>query len=396
MVKKMTYQPVLPGIRAIEDEMIALRRHIHSYPELGFKEFATSDLVASKLHEWGFEVRRGLGETGVVGCLSHGKGRKMIGLRADMDALPILEQTGLPYSSRHEGVMHACGHDGHTAMLLAAAKYLASSRQFDGSLVVIFQPAEEGDGGAQRMLNDGLLELFPCDALFAMHNMPGLPAGKFGFRAGPFLASSDTVTIRIEGVGGHGGIPHKATDPVLAGAAIVMALQSIVSRNVDPLDTAVVTVGSFHAGDAPNVIPDHAVLQLSVRALKLEVRDQLISRIITVAQSQAASFGASASVEVHDGEHFPPLINDIDSTAFARQVAVDWLGEEGLIPDMAPIAGSEDFAVMLQHCPGSYLFMGNGDGQGGCMVHNPGYDFNDSCLGIGASYWVRLVESFLV
>ncbi|WP_423205544.1 M20 family metallopeptidase [Pseudomonas kribbensis] len=391
----MTDLPALPGIRALEEEMIALRQHIHAYPELSFEEFATADLVAGKLSEWGYEVHRGLGGTGVVGLLRQGSGGKMIGLRADMDALPIIEQTGLPYASRHEGVMHACGHDGHTAMLLAAARYLAESRNFDGSLVVIFQPAEEGDGGAQRMLDDGLFELFPCDAVFAMHNMPGLPVGKLGFLEGPFMASTDTVTIRVDGVGGHGAMPHKAVDPVLAGSAIVMALQSIVSRTVDPLDTAVVTVGAFHAGIAANVIPDHAELQLSVRALKASVRDELIERITRIAQAQASGFGARATVDVDEAQRFPALFNDEAKTAFARQVAIDWVGEEGLIPNMKPLTGSEDFAVMLQRCPGCYLLIGNGDGEGGCMVHNPGYDFNDDCLATGASYWVRLVEAFL-
>ncbi|MGJ7517334.1 M20 aminoacylase family protein [Pseudomonas baetica] len=391
----MLQLPALPGIRALEEEMIALRRHIHAHPELSFEEFATADLVAGKLTEWSFDVHRGLGGTGVVGLLRQGQGSKMIGLRADMDALPIIEQTGLPYSSRHEGVMHACGHDGHTAMLLAAAKHLSENGEFDGALVVIFQPAEEGDGGAQRMLDDGLFDLFPCDAIFAMHNMPGLPVGKLGFLPGPFMASTDTVTIRVDGVGGHGAMPHKAVDPVLVGSAIVMALQSIVARNVDPLDTAVVTVGAFHAGIAANVIPDHAELQLSVRALKAEVRDELIARITTVAQTQAASFGARATVDVDEAQRFPALFNHPESTAFARQVALDWVGEEGLVRDMKPLTGSEDFAVMLQRCPGCYLLIGNGDGEGGCMVHNPGYDFNDSCLATGASYWVRLVETFL-
>lgn len=391
----MNNLPALPGIRALEAEMIALRQHIHAHPELSFEEFATADLVAGKLQDWGYQVHRGLGGTGVVGLLRNGSGSKTIGLRADMDALPIIEQTGLPYTSRHEGVMHACGHDGHTAMLLAAAKHLADSREFDGSLVVIFQPAEEGDGGAQRMLDDGLFELFPCDAIFAMHNMPGLPEGKLGFLPGPFMASTDTVSIRVDGVGGHGAMPHKAVDPVLAGSAIVMALQSIVARNVAPLDTAVVTVGSFHAGIAANVIPDHADLQLSVRALKSEVRDQLIARITAVAEAQAASFGARATVTVDQAQRFPALFNHPENTEFARQVALDWVGEEGLIANMQPLTGSEDFAVMLEHCPGCYLLIGNGDGEGGCMVHNPGYDFNDNCLATGASYWVRLVETFL-
>ncbi|KAB0495835.1 M20 aminoacylase family protein [Pseudomonas vancouverensis] len=392
----MNNLPALPGIRALEAEMIALRQHIHAHPELSFEEFATADLVAGKLQDWGYQVHRGLGGTGVVGLLRNGSGSKTIGLRADMDALPIIEQTGLPYTSRHEGVMHACGHDGHTAMLLAAAKHLADSREFDGSLVVIFQPAEEGDGGAQRMLDDGLFELFPCDAIFAMHNMPGLPEGKLGFLPGPFMASTDTVSIRVDGVGGHGAMPHKAVDPVLAGSAIVMALQSIVARNVAPLDTAVVTVGAFHAGIAANVIPDHADLQLSVRALKSEVRDELIARITRVAEAQAASFGARATVTVDQAQRFPALFNHPENTEFARKVALDWVGEEGLIANMQPLTGSEDFAVMLEHCPGCYLLIGNGDGEGGCMVHNPGYDFNDNCLATGASYWVRLVETFLV
>ena len=391
----MTQPCVLPGIAALEEEMIALRRHLHAHPELSFEEFATSDLVAARLEEWGYEVHRGLGGTGVVGRLRLGSGNKVIGLRADMDALPIVEQTGLPYASRNQGVMHACGHDGHTAILLAAARHLARSREFDGTVVLIFQPAEEGDGGARRMLEDGLFELFPCDAIFALHNMPGLPTGKFGFLPGPFMASTDTLTICVQGVGGHGAMPHKATDAILAGAAIVQALQSVVSRNVNPLDCAVVSVGSFHAGIAPNVIPDHAELQLSVRALKPEVRDLLIERISAVAQAQAASFGATATVEVDEAQRFPALINDEQSTAFARQVALDWLGSDGLVINMTPLTGSEDFAVMLEQCPGCYLLIGNGDGEGGCMVHNPGYDFNDDCLALGASYWVLLVESFL-
>lgn len=392
----MTHPSVLPGIQAIEDEMIALRQHLHAHPELSFEEFATSDLIAAKLQEWGYEVHRGLAGTGVVGRLQRGSGQKVIGLRADMDALPITEQTGLPYASTHKGKMHACGHDGHSAMLLAAAKYLAQHPAFEGTLTLIFQPAEEGDGGARRMLEDGLFERFPCDAVFAMHNMPGLPVGKFGFRSGPFMASTDTVTIRIHGVGGHGAMPHKAIDPVLVGAAIVMALQSVVARNIDPLDCAVVSVGAFHAGIAANVIPEHAELQLSVRALTLAVRDQLIERITALAQAQAASFGATVQVLVDEAQRFPPLVNHEQPTAFARQVALDWLGSEGVIGETAPLTGSEDFAVMLQHCPGSYLLIGNGDGEGGCMVHNPGYDFNDDCLALGASYWVRLVEAFLV
>jgi hippurate hydrolase len=389
----MHNRPVLPGIQKIVGEMIAIRRHMHAYPELSLKETATSALVAEKLEQWGYEVHRGIGVTGVVGVLRQGTGSKMLGIRADMDALPIPEQTGLPYGSQHSGVMHACGHDGHTAMLLAASRCVADTRQFDGTLVVIFQPAEESDDGAQKMLDDGLLKRFPCDVIFGMHNMPGMPVGKLGFRSGPSMASTDTLKIKISGAGGHGAMPHKTVDPILVGACIVSALQSIVSRNTDPMDTAVITVGSFHAGGAPNVIPDHAELQLSVRALRPKVRDNLIQRIDQLVHAQALSFGAKAAVEIVAGQSLPPLINDLEATNFARKVAVDWLGEQEVILDMPAIAASEDFAVMLQACPGCYLFIGNGED--GPSLHSAEYDFNDQSLGTGASYWVRLVEKYL-
>lgn len=385
---------VMPGIRAIEDEMIALRRTIHAHPELSFEEVATSGLVAERLERWGYQVTRGLGVTGLVGSLKKGNSSKAIGIRADMDALPIQEDTGLPYASCHSGKMHACGHDGHTAMLLAAAHYLASdSCQFDGTVHLIFQPAEEGGGGAFRMLQDGLFQRFPCDAVFAMHNMPGHPTGKLGFLPGPFMASADGVKIVITGTGGHGAMPHKTVDPVVVSASLIMALQTIVARNVSPLETAVVTVGAIHAGEASNVIPDRAELQLCIRAMAQEVRQLLIDRITALAQSQAASYGARADIELFDP--YPPLINTAEETAFARQVAVDWLGEEGLMANLQPLTGSEDFAFMLEQCHGCYLLIGNGDGEGGCMVHNPGYDFNDGSLALGASYWVKLVEAFL-
>ncbi|WP_028534955.1 M20 aminoacylase family protein [Paludibacterium yongneupense] len=385
--------PVLPAIRASEQEMIALRRHLHAHPELSFEETATSDLVSDQLTALGYQVRRGLGGTGVVGTLRRGNGGKSIGLRADMDALPIHERTGLPYASRHAGKMHACGHDGHTAILLAAARYLAQHANFDGTLHLIFQPAEEGGGGAERMLREGLLREFPCDAVFALHNMPGYPAGKFGFLAGPCMASADEVRIILTGKGGHGAMPHKTADPVVASAALVMALQTIVSRNVHPFETGVVTVGALLAGDASNVVPDSAELRLTVRAMKPDVRALLLQRIRELTQGQAASFGVRAEVEVFDS--YPPLINHAEQTAFARQVALDWLGEDGLIAGLQPLAGSEDFAYFLEQCAGCYLLLGNGDGEGNCMVHNPGYDFNDACLAPGASYWVKLVEAFL-
>ena len=389
----MNTMAIPPAIAAIEDEMIALRHAIHAHPELGFEEFATSDLVAARLADWGYEVHRGLGGTGVVGTLKVGSGARQLGLRADMDALPIHESTGLDYASRIPGKMHACGHDGHTAMLLAAAKHLAQSRSFDGTLHLIFQPAEEGLGGAKRMLDEGLFERFPCDAVFAMHNMPGFPTGKLGFRAGPFMASSDTVVIDIDGRGGHGAVPHKAIDPVVVCANVVLALQTIVSRNVPPLDMAIVTVGAIHSGDAPNVIPQTAQMKLSVRALRPEVRDLLQERITALVHAQASAYGATARIDYQ--RRYPVLVNDEAMTALAQEVARDWLGEEGLIGDMAPLTGSEDFSFLLERCPGSYLIIGNGDGEGGCMVHNPGYDFNDDCLATGAAYWVQLTERFL-
>lgn len=383
---------VLPGIAALQDEMITLRQRIHAHPELGFEEFSTSELVAQCLTQWGYDVSTGVGQTGVVGTLKNGEGRSL-GLRADMDALPIQEATGLPYASRIDGVMHACGHDGHTATLLAAAKYLAQTREFNGTLNLVFQPAEEGLGGAQKMLEDGLFERFPCDAIFAMHNIPGYPAGQLGFYSGPFMASADTVTINIIGTGGHGAVPHKAVDPVVVCASIVIALQSIVSRNVNPQETAIITVGSIHAGNVSNVIPASAEMILSVRALTPEVRQLLERRITDLVNGQAASFGAQAEIDYY--RCHPVLINDPEQTAFARQVAREWLGEGQLIEDLRPFTASEDFAFILEQCPGSYLVIGNGQGDGSCLLHNPGYDFNDACLPIGASYWVKLAEGFL-
>ncbi|APC18610.1 amidohydrolase [Pseudomonas frederiksbergensis] len=388
----MDARHILPGIAAQQDEMIALRQRIHAHPELGFEEFTTSELVAQCLTQWGYEVSKGVGKTGVVGTLKNGQGRSL-GLRADMDALPIQEATGLPYASRIDGVMHACGHDGHTATLLAAAKYLAQTRDFNGTLNLVFQPAEEGLGGARKMLEDGLFERFPCDAIFAMHNIPGYPTGQLGFYSGPFMASADTVTIKIIGTGGHGAVPHKAVDPVVVCASIVMALQSIVSRNVNPQEAAIITVGSIHAGNVSNVIPASAEMILSVRALTPEVRQLLERRITELVNGQATSFGAQAEIDYFHCH--PVLINDPEQTAFARQVAQEWLGEGQLIEDLRPFTASEDFAFILEKCPGSYLVIGNGQGDGSCLLHNPGYDFNDACLPIGASYWVKLAEGFL-
>ena len=380
-------------IAGVLPEMIGLRHRIHQHPELAFEEHQTADLVAERLAAWGYEVHRGLGGTGVVGTLRHGKGGKRIGIRADMDALPIVEATGLPYASRHHGKMHACGHDGHTATLLAAARHLSQHRRFNGTLHLIFQPAEEGGGGARRMIEDGLFELFRCDAVFALHNAPGQPVGTLAFRSGPTLASADRVVIELKGRGGHAAMPHFSADPIVAGSSIVMALQSIVARNVDPLQSAVVTVGLFQSGTVNNVIPASARLELSVRALDREVRKLLRQRIGEVVAQQAASLGVTAVVDYQEG--YPVLVNTAAETAFAAQVATELIGAERVLLDKPAVMGSEDFAYMLERLPGCYLFLGNGDGAGSCVVHNPGYDFNDAAMETGAAFWSLLAERFL-
>ena len=379
-------------------EFIQLRRDIHRHPELAFEEHRTSDLVAAKLESWGYAVHRGLGGTGVVGTLRRGQSSRRLGIRADMDALPIHETTGVDWASSKPGLMHACGHDGHTAMLLAAAKAIANdasqSTSFSGTLNLIFQPAEEGGGGAVRMMDDGLFDQHPCDAVFAMHNMPGTPAGHLVFRDGAAMASSDYATIRVHGTGGHGAMPHRAADPLVAAAAIVMALQTIVSRNIDPLHTAVVTVGALHAGQANNVIPELATLELSVRALDPQVRLLLEQRIKALVLAQATSFGVTAEIDWRKG--YCVLVNTAGETDFARQVALKLVGPERVTLHGPALTGSEDFAFMLEKVPGSYLLIGNGDGDsaGACMVHNPNYDFNDDNIAIGASYWVALVQEY--
>ena len=396
--KKFAFsQNILPAIQDMAKEMVEVRHQIHAHPELAFEEHATSDMVAARLKEWGYEVHRGLAGTGVVGTLKRGTGKMRLGIRADMDALPIQETTGLPYASQLPGKMHACGHDGHTAILLAAARSIAQDPQFDGTLNLIFQPAEEGLGGGRVMVEQGLFKLFPCDAIFALHNMPGMPEGQFGFRAGAFMPSSDTVNITVRGKGGHGSAPHLSADPVVAAAHIVVALQTVVSRNVDPREMAVISVGAIHGGEAANVIPQNVTMRLTVRAFNPEIRDMLKQRITDLVQSQAQTMGVQADVD-YDWR-YPSLINDEASTAFAKQVALDWLGDKGVMPNLAPLTGSEDFSFMLQECPGCYLIVGNGQGEhhhtGGCMVHNPGYDFNDAILPIAASYWVKLVNAYL-
>ena len=386
--------PALAEIRAHEAEMVDIRRQIHANPELAYEERSTADLVAERLSRWGYEVHRGLAGTGVVGTLRAGTSQRHIGLRADMDALPIRETSGKAWASKVFGKMHACGHDGHTAMLLAAARHLAATRNFDGILHLVFQPAEEGLAGARRMLEEGFLDLFPCEAMFGMHNMPGRPEGKIMAVPGFAMASSDSAVITVRGKGGHGAMPQTTVDAVVVAASIVMALQTVVSRNVPPLQMGVVTVGALLAGDAPNVIPGEAELRLSIRAFRPDVRDLLQRRVTEIAQTQAAVYGATA--EVNYQRRYPVLHNDPAQTEFCKQVVRDWLGPDGLIEDIEPVTGSEDFAFFLEKVPGCYVFIGNGEGsEGGCMVHNPGYDFNDRVLPTGASYWVRVAESYL-
>jgi hippurate hydrolase len=387
----------LQAHHAQADEFIAVRRDIHRHPEMGYKEYRTSDLVAEQLSAWGYQVTRGLGGTGVVGQLKKGMGTESIGIRADMDALPIEEATGLPYASCKAGIMHACGHDGHTAMLLAAAKHIAQQGVFSGTVNLIFQPAEEGLGGAKKMMEDGLFQQFPCDAIFAMHNMPGQPQGHLVLRDGSAMASSDYVTITLHGKGGHGAMPHLAADPVVAGSAIVLGLQSIVARNVDPQHMAIITVGAFQAGVANNVIPQTATLRLSVRSLDRDVRVLLEQRITELVHAQAQSYGVTADIDYQRG--YPVLVNHPAETEFARTVAEELVGPARVLRQGPALTGSEDFAFMLEAVPGSYVLIGNGqgpgDGHGACMVHNPGYDFNDKNVAVGAAFWSLLVERFL-
>lgn len=376
-------------------EFAAIRRDIHQHPELGFEEQRTSATVEELLKKWGYDVHTGYGTTGLVGVLKKGDSPRTIGIRADMDALPICENTNLPYSSVRDNVMHACGHDGHTAMLLAAAKYLSEHGVFSGTLNLIFQPAEESLGGAKKMMDDGLFRHHPCDAIFGMHNAPGFPQGQLRFRDGPTLSSSDYVTITITGAGGHGAYPHLAKDPIVATASIVMALQTIVSREVNPSHTAVITIGAMNAGHINNVIPQEAVLKLSVRSLNTEVRTLLENRIKALVKAQAESFGVQADVLYERG--YPVLINSLNETNFARDAAIEFAGQDNVVLLAPERLGSEDFAFMLEDVAGCYLFIGNGDGnkEGACALHNPKYDFNDDNLITGGAFWAYLAERYL-
>lgn len=388
----------VPEFSLHDQEFVEFRRDLHRHPELGFEERRTSGLVAERLESWGYEVERGVGGTGVAARLRRGSGNRSLGLRADMDALPIQEAGQGPWASQTPGVMHACGHDGHTAMLLSAAKRLATEGGFSGTLNLFFQPAEEVGGarsGAARMIEDGLFDKYAVDAVFAMHVAPGLPQGVLMFRDGPMMAASDRAAITLTGAGGHGAMPHLATDPVVAAASLVMALQTVVSRNIDPQLTAVVSVGVLEAGAANNVIPNSARMELSIRALDAAVRDRLQERICALAEDQARSFGAKADVVYERG--YPPLFNAAAETDFARQTAIELLGAERVVAQGPSFTGSEDFAFMLEKRPGSYILIGNGapGTPGACMVHNPSFDFDDANVAAGSQYWTRLARRYL-
>ncbi|MBN9527383.1 MAG: amidohydrolase [Alphaproteobacteria bacterium] len=384
---------VIDRIKAFHPELTEIRRDLHAHPETAFEENRTADIVADKLQSWGLEIHRGLAKTGVVGTLKAGRANRAIGLRADMDALDLIELNEFGHKSRHEGKMHGCGHDGHTVMLLGAAKYLSENRNFDGTVHFIFQPAEENLAGGKVMIDDGLFEKFPVESVYGMHNMPGLEVGKFAVRVGPMMASADMFTVKVRGVGAHGAYPHKGVDTVLVASEMVVALQSIVARNVDPLEPAVISVTMFQSGHTTNVIPEHALLGGTVRAFRPEVQDLLERRMREVLDGIARAHGAE--VELDYQRRYPPTINTADETELAAAAAGMVVGPENVVHNMAPSMGAEDFAWMLRERPGSYVWIGNGAGEGSCMVHNPRYDFNDEVLPIGSSYWVRLVETIL-
>jgi amidohydrolase len=380
--------PVINRVADLADEVTQWRRDMHAHPELLYEVHRTAALVAEKLRSFGCdEVVTGIGRTGVVGVIKgrRGEAGKVIGLRADMDALPIAEETNAPYKSKTPGLMHACGHDGHTAMLLGAAKYLAETRNFDGTAVVIFQPAEEGGGGGDAMVKDGLITRFGIQEVYGMHNWPGHPVGAFAIRSGPIMAAADRFTIHVEGRGGHAAHPNKCVDTLLVAAQIVVALQSIASRNVDPLESAVVSVCSFKAGDTYNVIPQHATLLGTVRTLKPEVQDQVEARIGEIAKSVAAAFGATATVEYARG--YPVTFNHPEQTDFMAKVA-EMVGT-GVKRDVPPQMGAEDFSYMLNERPGAYIFLGNGDS---AQCHHPAYDFDDTAIPYGVSLWAKIIE----
>ncbi|MEY2631675.1 MAG: hypothetical protein RIR00_329 [Pseudomonadota bacterium] len=374
-------------------ELTALRRDIHAHPELAFNEQRTADLVAAELARYGIEVVRGIARTGVVGVLRAGTSPRMIGLRADMDALPLAELNEFPHRSRHTGKMHACGHDGHTAMLLGAARYLAAHPDFDGTVVFIFQPAEESEGGAAVMIEDGLFERFPVESVFGLHNWPGIPVGQMAAMPGPVMAGTCGFEILVRGHGCHAAMPHQGVDAIVAASQLVQSLQTVVSRNLHPCESAVVSVTQIHAGEAWNIIPEEVVLRGTIRSFKPEVQEMVERAIERLCNGCASSFGAQASVCFD--HRYPPTVNSAIEAAFCQQVAGRIFGTGNVLSDVLPSMGAEDFAYMLKEKPGCYVWLGNGPGTGGCTLHNPHYDFNDEALALGVSYWVELALSAL-
>ncbi|HTZ37901.1 MAG TPA: M20 aminoacylase family protein [Stellaceae bacterium] len=385
--------PIIPEIEDITAELTAIRRDIHAHPEIGFEEERTAEIVAAKLKEFGCEVHRGLATTGVVGTIRRGNSLRAIGLRADMDCLPMQELNEFAHRSTHDGKMHACGHDGHTTMLLGAAKQLAKTRNFDGTVHFIFQPGEEGFGGGRVMVEQGLFEKFPCDAVFAMHNKPGIAVGSMATTLGPLLAASDRFDIRVKGHGTHAAHPHGGNDPFVIGAQIVTALQTIPARNVDPLDSAVISVGFMKGGSAYNVIPDELHIGGTVRSFRAKTQDLLEKRMGEVAHGIAAAHGAKVEFTFRRG--YPPTVNHAEEARFAAEVAAEICGDDKVSTTVPPSMGGEDFSYMLQARPGAMLWLGNGPARDGCFLHNARYDFNDSALPYGVSFFVRLAERFL-
>jgi amidohydrolase len=389
-------EPILADVAAIT----ALRREIHAHPELCFEEVRTADLIAKALTDWGIPIHRGMGTTGVVGIVKNGTSNRAVGLRADIDALPMTEHNHFPHRSQHAGKMHACGHDGHTAMLLAAAKHLSKHRNFDGTVYLIFQPAEEGGGGAREMIKDGLFERFPMEAIFGAHNWPGMAAGQFALKTGPVFASSNEFKITIRGKGAHAAMPHNGVDPVPVACQLVQAFQTIVTRNKRPIDTAVISVTMIHAGEATNVIPDHCVLEGTVRTFTTEVLDMVEQRMQAMAEATCAAFDTRCEFSFR--RNYPPTVNHAAETEFVRHTLADVVGADN-VQEFEPTMGAEDFSFFLQKKPGCYFLIGNGDGthregghgMGPCMLHNPSYDFNDDLIPIGATAWVRIAESWL-
>ena len=387
---------IVADARSIE----AVRRDLHAHPELCFEEVRTSDLIASTLADWGIEVHRGLGTTGVVGIVRNGTSNRAVGLRADIDALPMTEHNRFGHASRHAGRMHACGHDGHTAMLLAAAKHLAKHRHFDGTVYLVFQPAEEGGGGAREMIKDGLFERFPMEAIFGAHNWPGLAVGQFALCAGPAFASSNVFRIAIRGKGAHAAMPHNGVDPVPAACQMVQAFQNILTRNKHPLDTGVISVTKIHAGEAVNVVPDDCIVEGTVRTFTNEVLELIERRMKTIAEATCAAFEAQCEFEFR--RQYPATVNHVAETEFARRVLGEVVGAQNVL-DFRPTMGAEDFSYFLQAIPGCYFLIGNGDGEhregghglGPCMLHNPSYDFNDDLIPLGGTAWVQMAEAWL-